>query len=29
MAVEHAVGWGRKVRHGRMWLDVVSGGRIM
>ena len=29
MAVEHDVGWGRKVRHGRMWLDVVSGGRIM
>ena len=29
MAVEHDVGWGRKVRHGRMWLDVVRGGRRM
>ncbi len=29
MAVEYDVGWGRKVRHGRMWLAVVRGGRIM
>ena len=29
MAVEHDVGWGRKVRPGRRWLDVVRGGRIM
>ncbi len=34
MAVENAVGlgrynvgWGRKVRQGRMWLDVVGEGR--
>ena len=27
MAVEYDVGWGRKVRHGRMWLAVVRGGR--
>ena len=29
MAVEYDVGWGRKVRHGRLWLAVVRGGRIM
>ena len=29
MAVEYDVGWGRKVRHGRMWLAVVRGGRLM
>ena len=29
MAVEYTVGWGRKVRQGRMWLAVVRGGRIM
>ena len=23
MAVEYEAGWGRKVRQGRMWLDVV------
>ena len=28
MAVDYNVGWGRKVRQGRMWLDVVRGGRI-
>ena len=28
MAVEYNVGWGRKVRQGRMWLAVVRGGRI-
>ena len=27
MAVEYTVGWGRKVRQGRMWLDVVGKGR--
>ena len=27
MAVEYNVGWGRKVRQGRMWLDVVGEGR--
>ena len=25
MAVEYNVGWGRKVRQGRMWLAVVRG----
>ena len=29
MAVEYKVGWGRKVRQGRLWLAVVRGGRIM
>ena len=29
MAVGYDAGWGRKVRQGRLWLDVVSGGRIM
>ena len=29
MAVEYDVGWGRKVRLGRLWLAVVRGGRIM
>ena len=29
MAVEYDVGWGRKVRQGRMWLAMVRGGRIM
>ena len=29
MAVGYDAGWGRKVRQGRMWLDVVRGGRIM
>ena len=29
MAVENNVGWGRKVRQGRMWLDVVRGGRLL
>ena len=29
MAVENKVGWGRKVRQGRMWLDVVRGGRLL
>ena len=29
MAVEYDAGWGRQVRQGRMWLDVVRGGRIM
>ena len=29
MAVEYNVGWGRKVRQGRLWLAVVRGGRIM
>ena len=29
MAVEYDVGWGRKVRHGRLWLAVVRGGRIL
>ena len=29
MAVEYEVGWGRKVRHGRLWLAVVRGGRKM
>ena len=29
MAVDYTVGWGRKVRQGRMWLAVVRGGRIM
>ena len=24
MAVGYTVGWGRKVRQGRMWLDVVG-----
>ena len=28
MAVEYNVGWGRKVRQGRMWLAVVRGGRL-
>ena len=28
MAVEHDIGWGRKVRPGRRWLDVVRGGRM-
>ena len=28
MAVEYEAGWGRKVRQGRMWLDVVRGGRM-
>ena len=27
MAVEYTVGWGRKVRQGRLWLAVVRGGR--
>ena len=26
MAVGYTVGWGRKVRQGRMWLDVVGLG---
>ena len=26
---ENDVGRGRKVRHGRMWLAVVRGGRLM
>ena len=29
MAVEYDVGWGRKVRHGRLWLAVVRGGRLL
>ena len=29
MAVEDDAGWGRKVRQGRMWLDVIRGGRMM
>ena len=29
MAVGNDAGWGRKVRQGRMWLDVVRGGRMM
>ena len=29
MAVGYDAGWGRKVRQGRLWLDVVRGGRIM
>ena len=29
MAVRDHVGWGRKVRQGRMWLAVVRGGRLM
>ena len=28
MAVDYNVGWGRKVRQGRLWLAVVRGGRI-
>ena len=27
MAVDYTVGWGRKVRKGRMGLDVVGYGR--
>ena len=27
MAVGYTVGWGREVRQGRMWLDVVGYGR--
>ena len=27
MAVGYTVGLGRKVRQGRMWLDVVGYGR--
>ena len=26
MAVGYTVGWGRKVRQGRMWLAVVGEG---
>ena len=29
MAVGYDAGWGREVRQGRMWLDVVRGGRMM
>ena len=29
MAVDYNVGWGRKVRQGRLWLDVVRGGRLL
>ena len=29
MAGEDDAGRGRKVRQGRMWLDVVRGGRMM
>ena len=29
MAVGYNAGWGREVRQGRMWLDVVRGGRMM
>ena len=28
MAVGYTVGWGREVRQGRMWLDVVGYGRM-
>ena len=28
MAVGYTVGLGRKVRQGRMWLDVVGYGRM-
>ena len=28
MAVDYNVGWGRKVRQGRMWLDKAGRGRI-
>ena len=27
--LEYTVGWGRKVRQGRTWLDVVRGVTIM
>ena len=29
MAEGYDAGWGREVRQGRMWLDVVRGGRMM
>ena len=29
MAVAYDAGWGRKVQQGRMWLDVVRGGRML
>ena len=28
MAVDNKVGWGRKVRQGRLWLAVVGEGRL-